>query len=72
MKGDLTMKDEHEEPWERRPAPGSGTARDEHYAAARKSFLKAKAAHEARQRTRPRRGGLSIAEARRRMAQHGL
>ena len=66
------MKDEHEEPWERRPAPGSAIARDEHYAVARKSFLKAKAEHEARQRARPRRGGLSIAEACRRMARHGL
>ena len=67
------MKDQHEESeWERRPSPSSGTARAEDFAVARKSFLKAKAEHEARQRTRTRRGGLTISEARKRMQRYGL
>jgi HK97 family phage prohead protease len=56
--GTKPMSVEHDE-WERRPAPGSAIARPEHFAAARRSFLKFKALHEARQR-----GGLTIDAAR--------
>jgi hypothetical protein len=55
---------EHE--LERRPAPGSSIARAEDFAVARRSFDRAKAEHVARHRAR-RPGGLTIAEARRRM-----
>lgn len=50
---------------ERRPAPGSSIARAEDFAVARRSFERAKAEHVARQHAQ--RGGLTIAEARRRL-----
>lgn len=62
--GTKPMSVEHEE-WERRPAPGSTTARASDFAAARRSFEKAKREHEGRQR-RPR--GLTIAAAEAKMA----
>jgi hypothetical protein len=65
------MKNEHDHgEWERRPAPGA-SARAGDFAAARRSFERHKAEHEARQRGRPRRGGLTIREARKRM-RYGL
>ena len=51
---------------ERRPAPGSPIARAEDFAVARRAFERAKAEHVARQCAR-RPGGLTLAEARRRM-----
>jgi hypothetical protein len=64
------MKHHEEIEWERRPAPGS-SARAEDFAAARKSFEKSRREHEARSRPR-RRGGLTVAEAKRRMARYAL
>ena len=57
-------RNEHEV--ERRPAPGSAIARAEDFVVARRSFERHQREHEARQRVR-RPGGLTIAEARRRM-----
>jgi hypothetical protein len=62
--------DHHEPPLERRPAAGFG--RDEYYAEARRSLERHKAECAARERAQRRRGGLTIAEAKRRATRHWL
>jgi hypothetical protein len=62
------MKQHEEIAWERRPAPGA-SARAEDYAAARRSFERHKAEHEARPHGRR---GLTIREARKRMQRYAL